>query len=381
MSADPKQEFFSDGLTEEIITALSKVPKLFVIASNSTFTYKGETVKVQQVSEELGVQYVVQGSVRKAEDRVRITAQLVDALTGRHIWAEKYEREIKDLFAVQDEITMKLITALQVKLTEGEQARFYVRGTDNLEAYLKFLEALEYGRRQNPDDNQKAKRILEQSIALDTKYAAAYRLLGALHMLDVWLGSTNSPQDSLRRAVELSRKAISLDESLGMAHALLGHVYILMKDYERGIEEGQRAVELDPNDADVHAYLGMGLTFADRPEEAIKTLKRAMRLNPRAPSWYLHQLTEAYRNMGRYNEAIRWGKKAIDRNPHNLPAHLNLAACYSLAGDEKKAQAEAAEILKIDPDYSLERLAKTSPLKNPEVKKQYINALRKAGLR
>jgi len=381
MSEDPKQEYFSDGITEEIITALSKTPKLFVIARNSTFTYKGKPVKVQQVGRELGVRYVLEGSVRKAGDKVRVTAQLVDATTGHHLWAERYDRDLKDIFAIQDEITKKIITALQVELTEGEQAVIYARGTGNLEAYLKFLEAIEYGRRQNPDDNRKAKSIIEESIALDPNYAAAYRLLGAFHMMDVWLGSTNSPKDSLRRAVELSTKAIALDESLGMAHALLGHIYILMKDYERGIEEGQRAVEIEPNDADTHAYLGMGLTFADRPEEAIKVLKKAMRLNPKAPSWYLHSLAGAYQNMGRYDEAIEWGKKAVDRNPNNLPAHLALAACYSLAGREEEAQAEAAQVLRINPKYSLERLAKTTPLKNPEVKKRYIDALRKAGLK
>jgi adenylate cyclase len=309
MSEDPKQEYFSDGLTEEIITALSKTPQMFVIARNSTFSYKGKQVKVQRVAEELGVRYVLEGSVRKSDNRLRITAQLIDALTGRHLWAERYDRELKDIFAIQDEITKKIITALQIELTEGEQAGIYARGTDNLEAYLKFLEAIEYGRRQNPDDNQKAKRIVKQSIALDPNYAVAYRLLGATHMMEVWLGSTKSPKDSLRRAVELSKKAIALDESLGMAHGLLGHIYILMKDYEKGIEVGQRAVEVAPNDADAHAYLGMGLRFADRPEEAIKAFKRAMRLNPKAPSWYLHSLAEANRNMGRYDEAIKWGKK------------------------------------------------------------------------
>jgi adenylate cyclase len=381
MSDDPKQEYFSDGITEEIITALSKTPKLFVIARNSTFTYKGKPTKVQQVGRELGVKYVLEGSVRKAGDKVRVTAQLVDAQTGHHLWAERYDRDMKDIFAIQDEITKKIITQLQVELTEGEQAGIYARGTVNLQAYLKFLEAIEYGRRQNPDDNHKAKRILEESIALDPNYAAAYRLLGALHMMDVYLGSTNSPKDSLRRAVELSRKAIALDESLGMAYALLGHIYILMKDYERGIEEGQRAVEVEPNDADTHAYLGMGLTFADRPEEAIKAFKRAIRLNPKAPSWYLHQLAEAYRHMGRYDEAIEWGKKAVDRDPKNLPAHLVLAACYSLAGREKEAQAEVAGVLRIKPNYSLERLAKTDPTKNQVSKKRYIDALRKAGLK
>jgi adenylate cyclase len=381
MSADPQQEFFSDGLTEDIITALSKVPKLFVIARNSTFTYKGKPVSLKQVSEELGVQYMVEGSVRRAEERVRITAQLIDALTGHHLWADRYDRDLKDVFAIQDEITKKIITALQIQLTEGEQASIYARSTDNLEAYLKFLEAHEYGRRQNPDDNQKAKRLLEQSIALDPNYAVAYRVLGATHMMDVWLGLTKSPKDSLRKAVELSKKAIALDESLGMAHGLLGHIYILMKDYEKGIEVGQRAVEVAPNDADAYGYLGMGLRFADRPEEAIKAFKRAMRINPKAPCWYLHQLAEAYRHMGRYDEAIIWGKKAVDRYPRNLPAHLVLASIYSLAGREKEAQAEAAQVLRINPNYSLERLAKTDPTKNQDVKKHYIDALRKAGLK
>ena len=381
MSGDPEQEYFSDGITEEIITALSKTPKLFVIARNSTFTYKGKPVKVQQVSRELGVKYVLEGSVRKAEDQVRITAQLIDALKGHHLWAERYDRDLKDIFAVQDEITKKIITALQIELTEGEQASIYAGGTENLEAYLKFLEALEYGRRQNPNDNQKAKRLLEESIALDPNYAVAYRVLGAVHMMDVWLGTTKSPKDSLRKAVELSKKAIALDELLGMAHGLLGHLYILMKDYEKGVEVGQRAVEVSPNDADAYAYLGMGLRFADRPEEAIKVFKSAIRLNPKAPSWYFHQLSEAYRNMDRYDEAIEWGKKAVDRNPKNLPAHLALAASYSLAGREKEAQAETAEVLRIYPNYSLERLAKTDPSKNQVAKKRYIDALRKAGLK
>jgi adenylate cyclase len=381
MSEDPKQEYFSDGITEEIITALSKTPKLFVIARNSTFTYKNKPTKVQQVGRELGVKYVLEGSVRKAGDKVRITAQLVDAKTGNHIWAERYDRDLEGIFALQDEITKKIITALQIELTEGELASIYAGGTDNLEAYLTFLKALEYGRRQNPDDNQKAKHILEQSIALDPNYAVAYRVLGAVHMMEVWLGSTKSPKDSLRKAVELSKKAIALDESLGMAHGLLGHIYILMKDYEKGIEVGQRAVEVAPNDADAYGYLGMGLRFTDRPEEAIKAFKRAMRINPKAPCWYLHQMAGAYRHMGRYDEAITWGKKAVNRNPRNLPAHLALAASYSLAGREKEAQAEAAEILRISPGYSLERLAKTDPTKNQAVKKLYIDALRKAGLK
>jgi len=381
LSDDPKQEYFSDGLTEEIITALSKTKQLFVIAPNSTFTYKGKPVKVQQVAEDLGIRYVLEGSVRKDAGRVRITAQLVDAIKGSYLWAERYDRDLKDIFALQDEITMNVIEALGLKLTEGEQALIYAGGTNNLEAYLKFLQAIEYSRRQNPDDNQKAKRILEEAIGLDPNYAVAYRQLGSVHMMEVWLGTTKAPKESLGKAAEFSKKALALDASLGMAHALLGHIFILMRNYEKGIEEGQRAVNLEPNGADSHAFLGMGLQFADRPEEAIKILKKAIRLNPMPPGWYLHQLAIAYRNMDRYDEAIGWAKKAVDRHPSSVLSHLAMASCYSLAGREEEAQAEATQALKINPKFSLEQLAKTTPQKNQETKKRFIDSLRKAGLK
>ena len=381
MSGDPEQEYFSDGITEEIITALSKTPKLFVIARNSTFTYKGKPLKVQQVGRELGVKYVLEGSVRKAEDKVRITAQLVDASTGNHLWAERYDRKLKDIFALQDEITMNVIKSLELKLTEGEQALIYGRGTNNLEAYLKCLQGIEYARRMNPADNQRAKRILEETIGLDPNYAMGYRALGGVHMLEVWLGTTKAPKESLRKATELCRKALVLDESLGTAHALLGHIYILMRDYEKGIEEGQKAVELEPNMADSYAYLGMDLTFADNPEEAVKMLKKAVRLNPTAPSWYLHSLAGAYRDMGRYDEAIEWAKKAVDRQPDNAPAHVVLASCYSLAGRDEEARAEVKKMLALNPSFSLERFARTTPEKNQEVRERLINSLRKAGLK
>jgi adenylate cyclase len=381
MSGDPEQEYFSDGITEEIITALSKTPKLFVIARNSTFTYKGKPVKVQQVRRELGVKYVLEGSVRKDENRLRITAQLIDATTGHHLWAERYDRDLKDIFALQDEITMKVIKALELKLTEGEQALIYGGGTKNLEAYLKFLRAFEYTRNMNPDDNQKAKRIFKEAIGLDPNYAVAYRLLGATHMMDVWLGTTKSPKESLGKAAELSRKALSLDESLGTAYAMLGHIYILMRDYDKGIETGQKAIELEPNGADSHAFLGMGLQLADRSEEAIKILKKAIRLNPMPQAWYLHNLASAYRNMGHYNKAIGWAKKAVDRQPSNVFSHLILTSSYSLAGRKEEAEVEAEKVMRINPGFSLERFAKTTPQKNPELKKSYIDSLRNAGLK
>jgi len=246
MSGDPDQEYFSDGITEEIITALSKIPKLFVIARNSSFTYKGKAVWIPTVGKELGVKYILEGSVRKAGNSVRVTAQLIDAQTNDHIWAERYDRELKDIFVVQDEITKKIITAVQVELTEGEQARVYERGTKNIGAYLKFLQAREYALVVNPDCNIKARGFAEEAIALDPNYASAYRLLGWTYVMDVWLKATKSPRDSLLKAAGLTKKALAQDESMGMAHAQLGHIYIMMRKFEEGIEEAQRAVELDP---------------------------------------------------------------------------------------------------------------------------------------
>ena len=380
MSADPEQEFFSDGLTEEIITALSKIPKLFVIASNSTFTYKGKPVKVQQVSEELGVLYMVEGSVRRAEDRVRITVQLIDALTGHHIWAEKYDRDVKDIFAVQDEITMKIITALQVKLTEGEQAGIYARGTDNLEAYLKAMEANWLFSQSTKDGVLKARQLAEEAIALDPNYAFAYKILGSTHGLTIQLGMSKNPRKSLKRAIELFRKAIELDDSLAAAHYALGFWSLYARQYDIAIAEGRRAFELEPNSADViHGYAAI-LTFLGEPEEAIPLYKEALRLNPKPPSLYLRFFGIAFRDSGQYEEAIVQAKKATEQEPNDLIAWAVLASSLSLAGHEEEARAAAKEILRLNPKFSVARWQKVSPHKDRAVVKRYCDALRKAGL-
>jgi adenylate cyclase len=380
LSGDPEQEYFSDGLSEEIITALSKTSKLFVIARNSSFTYKGQPVKVQQISRELGVNYVLEGSVRKADDRVRITAQLVDAKNGNHLWADRYDRELKDLFSLQDDITMKIITALEVKLTEGEQARITGSGTDNLDAYLKVLQARDLKRHQTIESNHKARRLVEEAIKLDPTYAQAYRWLSGTYLIDVWLGSTESPQESLKTAMELAKKALSLDDSLGGAHGLLGNLYVMTTQYDKGIREAERAVDLEPNGADAQALLGMGLLFAGRPEEAIPILKKAIRLDPNAPEWYMHVLAVAYRDIEKYEQAIEWGEKAVQKNPKNVLSRKILCSIYSLADRMDEARAQAKEIMRLNPNISVEQIARTDPQKNQVVKKRYIDALRKAGL-
>jgi len=381
MSEDPKQEYFSDGITEEIITALSKTPKMLVIARNSTFTYKGKAVKVKQVAEELGVQYVLEGSVRKAGERVRITAQLIDALTGHHLWAERYDRDLKDIFALQDEITIKIISALRVKLTEGEQARVIGKGTDNIEAYFKLMQAREHLFRMNKQDNILARRVGKEAIELDSNYAVAFALLGWTHLIDIFLGSSKSPRESMARAMELAQKAIALDDSMSHAHSLLGQLYTFARQYEKGIAECEKAVALEPNSESAHRLLGLALRIADRREEAIPIYQRAIRLSPFPKSATLFGLGLAYIFTGRYEEGVAACKKAVDIQPNNILSQVNLTFAYTVSGREEEARATAAQVLRLDPDFSVARFAKASKYKNKSDTSRFVVALRKAGLK
>jgi adenylate cyclase len=380
LSEEPEQDYFSDGLTENIITSLSGCPKLFVIGRNSTFTFKGKTVKVQQVARELGVQYVVEGSVQKAKDRVRITVQLIDARTGYHLWAEKYDRDMRDIFALQDEITIKIITALEVKLTEGEQARLRLRGPANLEAFMKGLKALAYFRLFNKEGCVLARQEVEEAIALAPKHSGLYALLAMTHIMDLYLGSSKSSLISFAQASNSLKKAIALDKDNSDAHMILGSLYLMRREHEKAIAACERAVVLNPNGADAYTNLGFTLALSGRPEEAIKYHMKAIRLNPIPPSYYLHQLGHAYRILGRYEEAISAYEKAVHTQPTNVFAHIGLAATYILFGREEDARNEAAEVLKIDPKFSIDFYAKKRPFKNQAEKEVLIDALRKAGL-
>jgi len=380
MSEDPKQEYFSDGITENIITGLSKIPRLFVIARNSTFVYKRKGVKVQQVAEDLGVRYVLEGSVQRSGNRVRVTAQLIDALTGNHLWAEHYDRDLKDIFAVQDEITMKILQSIRVKLTEGEQ-ELKRKPPRNLEAFLKVLQAAEYIQRFNIEGNIMGKQLAEEAIALDPEFASAYYALAGTHMMDVWLRSSKSPKESLDKAIELTQKAISLDPKDSHFYAFLGYLCVMKRDYDKAIAEGEKAVALDPGGADVHAWLGQSLNFADKPKEAIPVFEKAIRLNPNGPTWYFLNFGHSYRMIGQYQEAITQYKKALRVAPNNIMAHISLAATYSLSGRDEEARAEAEEVFRINPKFSVEYYAKTLPFKNQTQLDRYVEAMRKAGLK
>ncbi len=381
MSEDPKQEYFSDGLTEEIITALSKTPRIFVIARNSTFTYKGKAVKVKQVAEELGVRYVLEGSVRKSENHVRVTAQLIDALTGKHLWAERYDKDLKELFAIQDEITLEIIRALQVNLTEGEQARVIGRSTKNLQAYLKALEASVQFARMDKQGSMKAKQLAKEAIALDPNYAFPYSTLSTAHLLDLWFDFSESPEESMRLAVEATQKALALDPSDPQTHTGMGYLYIMQREYDKAVASAERAVALNPGGARSLFALAMAMYYSCRDNEAVTFMEQAIRLDPFPSSTGLRNLGAAYRSVGRYEEAIKQSKKALELSPNDLFTHLGLAITYIKLGRDEEAKAEAVEVLRIHPKFSLDYYARVHPLKCQSVLDDHITCLRKAGLK
>jgi tetratricopeptide (TPR) repeat protein len=328
----------------------------------------------------LGVRYVLEGSVRKADNQVRITAQLIDATTGGHLWAERYDRPLQDIFALQDDVVQKIVTTLKLQLTVQEQGDLVRKTTDNLEAYDVYLRGVEATNRHTQEANTQARQLFEHALELDPQYAEAYAFLGLTYLKE-WTFQWSQDSQVLDQALALAQRAVALDDSLAQAHATLGFVYLWKKQYAQAIAEAERAIALDANLIDAYVQLGETLKFAGRPEEALGLIEKAMRLNPHYPASYLFLLGEAYRVAWRYEEALAAYQKALTRNPNLLPAHLGLAVSYSELGREEEARAEAAEVLRINPQYSLEVLRQRSPFKDPAVLERMIAALRKAGLR
>ena len=388
MSGDPEQEYFSDGISEEIITGLSKIPQMFVIARNSSFTYKGTPVKAQVVSKELGVRYILEGSVRKAGNRVRITAQLVDALTGHHLWAERYDRDLGDIFALQDEITMKILTALQVELTEGQQARVYGKGTDDFEAYIKYLQARKFFTLFSISKEAVvlSRQAAKEAIELDEEYPAPYVLLAWTYWLDARFGWVESRDESFKQAYSIAQKAETLDDSIPDVHALLAGIHLYQRQHDLAIAKGERAVALGPNDAQVHAVMAHILRFAGRFEQAVAMIRKALRLQPNYPPWYLVELAMCDYYVGRHEEAIELAEKYLNHSQSRgedeflWPCQLILTINYIRLGREREAREAAAGLLRLFPSFSLEWDREYSHYKNPLHLEQQHEDLRKAGL-
>ncbi|MGR3715823.1 MAG: adenylate/guanylate cyclase domain-containing protein [Thermohalobaculum sp.] len=382
LSGDPEQEYFSDGITEDLITTLSRILGLFVIARTSSFMYKGKAVDVKQVSRDLGVRYVLEGSVRTAADRVRVTAQLIDAHTGLHLWANRYDRDLTDVFAVQDEITTNVVKALQVALVEGEQARVWHRSTDNVEAWGCLTRAVMHSNKLTREEDQIARKLLEEALQLDPDYAAAWVWLGQTYRRDVRFLWVSTPDKSLAKAAKCAERARALDDDYSELHALLGAIHLIRGEFGAAIESCERAVALEPNGAWVTGFLGNALNWAGRPEEALILAQKAMRFSPLHPSWYVWTAAHANRLLGRYEKAVVLYQRAINRTPDYISPRIGLTACYAEMGRLEDARAQAAEVLRIDPRYSIGRYATalTYTYKLPEHAQHNLDALREAGL-
>ncbi|MDB4442579.1 hypothetical protein N9219_04080 [bacterium] len=380
MSGDPSQEYFSDGLTEQIINGLCKVPKLFVIARNSSFAYKGKSYSIKHIAQELGVKYILEGSVQRVNDRVRITAQLIDSSTDYHIWSNSYDRDVTDIFVLQDEITMNLISTMHVKLTSGEQARLWAGGTTNIHAYDKWARTMECIFQRSEQSIAQARKFAEEAIELDPMYAFAYVALAYTHFIDLIWGFSKSPLLSFEQIEKLSEKALELNDSLDYAHMLLGMIFLFKRQYDEAIKEGERAVSLNPNGADVLAQLGLMLNFAGKPKQAIPILEKAIRLNPIPPSHFFTQLSISYRLTGNFKQSIKMCNKAISIEPDDVTPYVALVATYIYSGQEKKAREVAAKITKINPNFSAVDFGSRMPYKGKAEYNRFVDSLIKAGL-
>ena len=385
MSGDPAQEYIGDGISENIINALSMGSAIFVIACNSTFTYRGRAVKVQDVAEDLGVRYVLEGSVQKSGDRLRVTAQLIDALTGHHLWSEKYDRKMGELFDLQDEITKKIAVSLQVELTSGEQARVFAKSTDNLDAWCYGVKGNYLLDKFNKEDNIKARELFEAAIELDPRHVSAIVWLGATYTVEAAYGWSESPDDSFRRAHELAQKALAIDDKSPNVHILLGTIFLAQRLHDKAITAGNRSITLAPNLSIAHAHLAATMFFSGRFGQAIALTEKAMRLSPYYPAFYLSPLARSYAFRGRYEEAIVTSKQLYDRSrigdyPEEW-ALIHLAGLYVAVGRKDEARDFVAEALKINPSLSLEFFKQSQPFKNPAHMQRELAALKKAGLK
>jgi adenylate cyclase len=384
LSGDPQQDYFSDGITEDITTELSRFSELSVIARNSAFQYKGKAVDVRQVGRELGARYILEGSVRRSDDRIRIAAQLIDALTGTHRWAERYDRELCGAFAIQDEVVRAIVATLAAHVNRAETYRVLLKPPAAWEAYEYYLRGAEafflHVTRRTKGSLDDARRLLEQSLAIDPNYARAAAMLSWTHLhgyLQPFGGDYLSPP-ALDRALELAQTAVHLDPRLPQARAQLGNVLIYMRQHDAAFVEFERAFVLNPNFIDYRYALA--LVYAGEPARAVEVLEAIIRLDPFPLSQTFGQMGFANYTRKRYGDAVHWCRECISRQPSQQWPHVTLASAYAQSGQLEKARAEAAEVLRINPGFAIETSKRILVYKNPKDLKHYIDGTRKAGL-
>ena len=379
MSGDPEQEYFSDGISEDIITALSKLRWFLVIARNSSFVYKGKAVHLKQIGDELGVGYVVEGSVRKSGDRVRITAQLNDVATGSHIWAERYDRDLADVFAVQDEITEAIVAAIEPQLYAAENFHAQRKPPESLDAWDLVMRALSHFWRVTRQDNVVAQALLEKAISIDPNYGQALGALATSYMFCVHMGWAD--QEAIERAERAALAAIRADNDDPWAHQALGGVYMLERRFDDSLAEFEQALQLNPNFAMAQAYYGISLCYNGRWQEGYEAAQRAIRLSPRDPFLAVYYGITAYAQfVGRnYEDAIKLAREAVRQRSDFVGAHRVLTAAAGMTGDKELAQNALAELRRAQPNVSLAWIA-DMPIRDEAEREHYLEGLRKAGL-
>ncbi len=380
MSGDAEQEYFSDGMTEDLITDLSKISALFVIARNSSFAYKGQSVKVQEIGRDLGVRFVLEGSIRKAGNRVRITAQLIDAGSGGHLWAERFDRDLTDIFATQDEVVEKIVRALAVTLTQGEERRLRRRGTGNVQAYEFWLRARELLSRSTREGVAQARAMHLRAIELDPHFAAPHAGLALAAISDYVSDWAPDPAQALDESERWARRALELDDQEPVSHMALGNALLWRRDLEGALAEFRRMIALDPNFAQGHTAIGLALMYAGRPAEALESMAIATRLDPHHSSIVLHFLAQAHFSLGQYETAAKQLLERIARTPGTDSSRMLLASCYGHLGRADDAHAAWAELLKVNPGFSLTQRERVLPYKNAADFQRIAEGLAKAGL-
>jgi adenylate cyclase len=377
MSGDPEQEFFADGLTEDIITELSRFRDLLVISRNSTFVHKGKAVKVQEVARELGVEYVLEGSVRKAGDRVRVTVQLIDAQTDRHIWAERYDRKLEDIFAIQDEVTGAIVATLPGRVEAATQERVKRKRTDNMAAYECVLAAKVLHHRSQRDANAEAQSLLDRAVALDPNYAHAHAWKACV-LGQTWIYGWCADRDAtFQQVADELQVALALDDNDSDVHRILAAVNLTRDDHDRAAYHQERALALNPNYDLVVVQQGEFLTWLGRPEEGIDWIRKAMRLNPYHPERFWNHLGRALYGAERFAEAAEAFAR-ITRPDHTH--HAFLAAIFAQMGNGVAAAAHAAEVVKLEPAFTVSNYLATQHYKQDADRSRHEAGLLKAGL-
>ncbi len=382
MVGDPKQQYLCDGFTEHIITVLAKIPDLSVTARNTTFTFKGKPVNIKELGQQLNVHYVLEGSIQKSGDRIRVTAQFIDTKNGNHLWAETYDRNINDIFDLQDEIALKISQSLHIKIIGGIGVGPCARGTNNVGAYLKFIEAMYYGWQGDVEGNKLSMQKCQEAIELDPNYGAAYAYLAWGYLAEVGMCVSKTPKESIGKAFELAQKALTVNNSCPFAHETMGAVYTFVGKDEKALEQFDKAIKMDPNWPDIYVIRCYYLFKIGQFNEALTSLKKALRLNPLPPPWYFTVLGRAYTRLGRYDEAISAFESAIQIAPKFLYGHIFLAFVYAILGDEDGTRFEVSKVIEINPDFSFACISHlVASYKDEAIRKQLTVGLHKAGLK